>query len=62
MRKILLAALAAFLVMGLFEYNFSDSEVLMILLYALFLPFAAAHGPAPEAAHEHVIPEDAGGA
>lgn len=39
-----LAALAAFLTMGLFEYNFSDSEVLMILLYAAALPFAASAG------------------
>jgi len=39
-----LAALAAFLTMGLFEYNFSDSEVLMALLYVLSLPFAASAG------------------
>lgn len=36
-----LACLAAFLTMGLFEYNFSDSEVLAILLFAVTLPFAA---------------------
>ena len=30
--------------MGLFEYNFSDSEVLMILLFASTLPFAASAG------------------
>lgn len=57
-----LTALAAFMVMGLFEYNFSDSEVLMILLYALFLPFAAAHGAALEAAGGHAIPGDEGAA
>ncbi len=39
-----LAALAAFLTMGLFEYNFSDSEVVMILLFAVTLPFAASSG------------------
>ncbi|MFQ5743626.1 MAG: O-antigen ligase family protein [Acidobacteriota bacterium] len=36
-----LAAAAGFLIMGLFEYNFSDSEVLMALLFILTLPFAA---------------------
>jgi O-antigen ligase len=36
-----LGCLAAFLTMGLFEYNFSDSEVLAILLFAVTLPFAA---------------------
>lgn len=39
-----LAMLAAFLTMGMFEYNFSDSEVLMILLYGVTLPFAASIG------------------
>jgi len=39
-----LSALAAFLMMGLFEYNFGDSEVLMILLYAVTLPLAASAG------------------
>jgi len=39
-----LAALAAFLTMGLFEYNFSDSEVVMILLFIVALPFAASSG------------------
>jgi len=39
-----LAALAAFLTMGLFEYNFSDSEVVMILLYVVTLPLAASSG------------------
>ena len=40
-----LAALAGFLVMGMFEYNFSDSEVLMALLYVVSLPLAAGTGP-----------------
>ncbi len=39
-----LAALAGFLVMGMFEYNFSDSEVLMALLFILTLPIAASAG------------------
>lgn len=39
-----LAALAGFLAMGMFEYNFSDSEVLMALLYVVSLPLAAAAG------------------
>ena len=37
-----LAALAAMLAAGLFEYNFGDSEFLMLLLVLLTLPFAAA--------------------
>jgi len=44
-----LAALAGFLAMGMFEYNFSDSEVLMALLYVVSLPLAAVAGSgAPE--------------
>jgi O-antigen ligase len=37
-----LAALAAMLGAGLFEYNFGDSEFLMLLLVLVTLPFAAA--------------------
>jgi O-antigen ligase len=37
-----LAAIAAMLVAGLFEYNFGDSEFLMLLLVIMTLPFAAA--------------------
>jgi len=37
-----LAALAAMLAAGLFEYNFGDSEFLMLLLVIVTLPFAAA--------------------
>jgi hypothetical protein len=33
-----LAALAAFVVAGLFEYNFGDSEVITLLLLILTLP------------------------
>jgi O-antigen ligase len=36
-----LGALAAMLAAGLFEYNFGDSEFLMLLLVLLTLPFAA---------------------
>ena len=37
-----LGALAAMLSAGLFEYNFGDSEVLMLFLFLITLPFAAA--------------------
>jgi O-antigen ligase len=37
-----LASLAAMLAAGLFEYNFGDSEFLMLLLVLITLPFAAA--------------------
>ncbi len=37
-----LAALAAMLSAGLFEYNFGDSEFLMLFLFLITLPFAAA--------------------
>jgi O-antigen ligase len=36
-----LAAMAAMLTAGLFEYNFGDSEFLMLFLILLTLPFAA---------------------
>jgi O-antigen ligase len=43
-----LAAVAAMLGAGLFEYNFGDSEFLMLLLVLATLPFAAArHAPSP---------------
>ena len=35
-----LAAVATFLVAGLFEYNFGDTEVLLIALALMALPFA----------------------
>ena len=34
-----LAAIAGFLVAGLFEYNFGDSEVVMAAYFAMALPF-----------------------
>ena len=44
-----LAALVTFLVAGLFEYNFGDTEVLMVALAFMALPFAAtADRPAAE--------------
>ncbi len=36
-----LAAIAAMLTAGLFEYNFGDSEFLMLFLFLITLPFAA---------------------
>lgn len=42
-----LAALAAMLAAGLFEYNFGDSEFLMLLLVLVTLPAAGAVGRAP---------------
>jgi O-antigen ligase len=38
-----LAALTAMLAAGVFEYNFGDSEFLMLFLVLVTLPFAAAH-------------------
>ena len=45
-----LAALAAMLAAGFFEYNFGDSEFLMLLLVLLSLPASAAAGPPPRTA------------
>lgn len=42
-----LAAVAAMLTAGLFEYNFGDSEFLMTFLVMVTLPFAAARDTAP---------------
>jgi len=41
-----LAAIAAMLAAGLFEYNFGDSEFLMLFLVLVTLPFAVTHGAA----------------
>ena len=46
-----LASLAAMLGAGLFEYNFGDSEFLMLLLVVLTLPFAAER---PESVPRHL--------
>lgn len=42
-----LAAVAGMLVGGLFEYNFGDSEFLMLFLVLITLPAAAAYGAPP---------------
>ena len=42
-----LASLAAMLAAGMFEYNFGDSEFLMLFLVLVSLPAATAAGPAP---------------
>jgi O-antigen ligase len=44
-----LAAIAAMLSAGMFEYNFGDSEFLMLFLVIVTLPFAAER-PGPHAA------------
>jgi O-antigen ligase len=41
-----LAAMIGMLAAGMFEYNFGDSEFLMLLLMLVTLPFAAARSPA----------------
>jgi O-antigen ligase len=50
-----LAALVSMLVAGLFEWNFGDSEFLMLLLGLLTLPYAATRRPA-EATVGHTVP------
>jgi O-antigen ligase len=42
-----LAAVAGMLAAGLFEYNFGDSEFLMLLLVLITLPFAAERNDLP---------------
>ena len=44
-----LAAMVAMLAAGMFEYNFGDSEFLMMLLLVVTLPFAAARAPRADA-------------
>jgi O-antigen ligase len=41
-----LAAIIAMATAGLFEYNFGDSEFLMVFLFLITLPFAASRNPA----------------
>jgi O-antigen ligase len=48
-----LAAIVAMLGAGLFEYNFGDSEFLMLLLVLITLPFAAARTDDAAAAARH---------
>ena len=45
-----LAAVTAFLVSGLFEYNFGDTEVLLVALSAMALPFVVERDLARRAA------------
>ena len=45
-----MAATAAMLAAGLFEYNFGDSEFLMLFLVLITLPFAALNADAPVSA------------
>jgi O-antigen ligase len=57
-----LAALAAMLTAGLFEYNFGDSEFLMLFLVLVTLPYAADHVQQPEwVAQNPKVPLSPGG-
>jgi O-antigen ligase len=47
-----LAAIAAMLSAGLFEYNFGDSEFLMLFLVLITLPYAVDRAPSPTEAHD----------
>lgn len=51
-----LAAVTAMLAAGLFEYNFGDSEFLMMFLVLVTLPFAAARDAAPVEAGRQAEP------
>ena len=44
-----LAIVAALIAAGMFEYNFGDSEILMLFLLLVTLPYAASREPAPAA-------------
>ncbi len=46
-----LAAVTGFLVAGFFEYNFGDSEVLLLFLFIVSLPYGAYERSRTEAAH-----------
>ena len=46
-----LAAIVAMLAAGLFEYNFGDSEFLMLFLVLVTLPFASARNDSAAATH-----------
>jgi O-antigen ligase len=46
-----LAALTGFLIAGFFEYNFGDSEVLLLFLFIVSLPYGSYDGSRTEAAH-----------
>jgi hypothetical protein len=40
-----ISALTGFVVSGLFQYNFGDSEVLLLLLFIVSIPFGVLHEP-----------------
>jgi hypothetical protein len=42
-----IASVVAMLAAGMFEYNFGDSEFLMLFLVIITLPYAAERFPAP---------------
>ncbi|HEY1303356.1 MAG TPA: O-antigen ligase family protein [Vicinamibacterales bacterium] len=46
-----LAAIGAMLAAGIFEYNFGDSEFLMLFLVIVTLPFAAVRAPLVDSTH-----------
>jgi putative inorganic carbon (hco3(-)) transporter len=46
-----IAAVTGFLIAGLFEYNFGDSEVLLLLLFIISLPYGAYETSRAEATH-----------
>ncbi|HZI80723.1 MAG TPA: O-antigen ligase family protein [Vicinamibacterales bacterium] len=48
-----IASLVAMLAAGMFEYNFGDSEFLMLFLVLITLPFAAMRPEPPSAAAQH---------
>jgi len=50
-----MAAVAAFLVAGLFEYNFGDTEVLLVALALMALPFTIQVGESAEQSEPHKL-------
>ena len=50
-----LAAIVAMLAAGFFEYNFGDSEFLMLFLGLITLPYAATRGPSPAAGSRRAV-------
>jgi O-antigen ligase len=52
-----LAAVVAMLAAGMFEYNFGDSEFLMLFLLLVTLPYAADRAPATTTTHAPTVAE-----
>ena len=50
-----MAAIAAFLVAGLFEYNFGDTEVLLVAVALMALPFTIQVGESAEQSEPHEL-------